>query len=295
MNGEVTKPNAAAPRKWLDDVVIVSFAAFCLGAALFLGLRSPPVEPTFIGVFMGVAVAAITYRYLGGTDGAQFSIAALKLGGSAALLLAVTWWVGSQMAKERAALEQSNLTAKIATDQENVRLQKQLNAARSEVVTLTADQQRRDDAFLRRVASLDPGDQLVKELKAALSDPTGPGADVSRPRDLRIKNTGSLQAAGSYWICPDVYRALKPDSWGKDRKLRLVGPGEGKQIDVKYDGLLDATGCEKPDRQFDMQISCDASAMIFPDLVTGCDGRTPRYAIKGDQIRIARVGVVVAQ
>lgn len=291
--------NQASSWKWLlDDVVIVAFAATCLAIAYSLGTAKQLYPPTFISIFLGIAVAAITYRYLGGTDNSQLSIAFLKLGGSAALLLGVTIYVGSAVTKERNLIYTANefnpQIDQLKTTVKN--LTGRIGTLTTENEKFKSDREVSDQEFIQRVALLDPDDSLVVDLRNALGDPAGLGREVVRSKKVSIINNGAVRGTKKYWICANTYKAFYPVPTPKGR-LRITGASASNgPVDVSFGGIIDNDDCNSTDRKFDMQISCDASALLFPDLITACDGSSPRYTDeKMSNIRLTSVGALVKE
>ena len=298
MNDNTSPPVGNAARWLRDDLVLIGFASFCLLVSLYLRLWGGAIEPTFISIFVGVGVAAITYRYLGGTEGAQFSIAALKLGGSAALLLAVTWWVGSAMTKERGLLDIDARALRAQRDATEVKqaLERDIESKTAQISQLNLEVNASDKRFVERVANLDGDNRLVTELREALRNPSGAGSSLARKRQVRIMNSGSVGGKKSFWICRDTYQGFYPDQSRAGDTLRMMAVGiDGQPIEllVKYSGEIDRDVCSSNGRQFDMQVSCDASEALFPDLVTGCDGSRPRFSHSEKKVRTAEAGVPI--
>ena len=46
-----------------------------------------------IALFLSAGVTALLYRFLGGVQGATFTVGALKLGGAAAVMIGVAYWL----------------------------------------------------------------------------------------------------------------------------------------------------------------------------------------------------------
>jgi hypothetical protein len=83
------------PQKQLsgEDFVVVLFSLLgLLGSAALYSLRFPSI---MISIFLSAGITAVVYRFLGGTQGATFVVGALKLGGTAAVLIGVAWWIDS--------------------------------------------------------------------------------------------------------------------------------------------------------------------------------------------------------
>ncbi|WP_298772936.1 hypothetical protein [uncultured Shewanella sp.] len=97
-------PSSHKPRQALsaEDIVVIIAIVMTLLLAPVLTmlwyLKSPIlVPPPIIAIFLGIAVASILYRFLGGVHNASFTIGALKVTGSAAILIFVAWWANEEL------------------------------------------------------------------------------------------------------------------------------------------------------------------------------------------------------
>lgn len=182
--------------KLIDDIVICVTVALCLLIGLFLAYsiteRGLDYPPTLVTLFLGISVAALTYRFLGGTSGTEFSVGLLKVGGSAALLLGITFLVGNalrsemdmfendqgyrdeidRMRKESAGrLEQIN-----QKEGEISRLTQELAASRSSRVTYNIDQ----------IKKLSPEDEFARSIKRMVDGQEGPFRATIRDIEARV-------------------------------------------------------------------------------------------------------------
>jgi hypothetical protein len=90
-----------ASRPWtMDDVFVAVFALLGVGGAVFLPLRFEGFSPTITSFLLATGLAALTYRYLGGVQGASFSMGTLKLGGALAALVGIGLLVHNTMASD---------------------------------------------------------------------------------------------------------------------------------------------------------------------------------------------------
>ncbi|WP_299496724.1 hypothetical protein [uncultured Shewanella sp.] len=84
-----------------DIVVIIAIVITLLLApvlTMLWSLENPIlVPPPIIAIFLGIAVASLLYRFLGGVYNASFTIGALKVTGSAAILIFVAWWANEEL------------------------------------------------------------------------------------------------------------------------------------------------------------------------------------------------------
>jgi hypothetical protein len=91
-----------AVRAWyIDDIVVTAFALLGFGGAVLLPLRYnvPAIEVSFL---LATGLAALTYRYLGGIEGASFAVGALKLTGTLGALVGIAMLINSQLDRQSA-------------------------------------------------------------------------------------------------------------------------------------------------------------------------------------------------
>jgi hypothetical protein len=94
--------------KWkIDDTVVLFFCVFGFGGGIVAGkLGLPPIVGALL---LATGVAALIYRFLGGIADSTFTVGALKLTGTAAFLVGMTWYLNgqleSQLAKAQDAAE----------------------------------------------------------------------------------------------------------------------------------------------------------------------------------------------
>ncbi|NAX32661.1 hypothetical protein CAG63_21665, partial [Vibrio sp. V37_P2S8PM304] len=85
-----------------EDIVIVVIIVTTLLLALIstaLWFLEDPIliPPPIIAIFLGIAVAAVLYRFLGGVSDATFKVGALRVTGAAAILIFVAWWADGKL------------------------------------------------------------------------------------------------------------------------------------------------------------------------------------------------------
>ncbi|MGA3371169.1 MAG: hypothetical protein ABSC48_05350 [Terracidiphilus sp.] len=105
IQGRRAKPPALVPqtkgRAWsLDDIVVVVFAFFGFGCAVFLPLRFDNIPPITISFLLATGLAALTYRFLGGIEGASFAVGTLKLGGALAALVGIAMLINHTLVSQ---------------------------------------------------------------------------------------------------------------------------------------------------------------------------------------------------
>ena len=85
--------------KTLENWVIISAIILGLGGGLVLLVIH--VAPIAVAFFMGLGGSALLYKFLGGISAdTTFTTKLFKLSGTAALLMAITWFLNSQLVKQ---------------------------------------------------------------------------------------------------------------------------------------------------------------------------------------------------
>lgn len=105
--GEGANPSSPGPqppsRAWsVDDLVVIAFAFLGFGGGVFLPLQFgfnhvPPITTSFL---LATGLAALTYRFLGGVQGASFAVGSLKLGGALAALAGIALLINNSLVKQ---------------------------------------------------------------------------------------------------------------------------------------------------------------------------------------------------
>lgn len=287
-------------RKLLDDIVICLIIPICLGISLFLAYalveRQQEYPPTLIAVFLGIGVAALTYRFLGGAADTEFKIGLLKLGGAAALLVGVTWFIGSAIRSEQGMFEtRKEFSEEIAQlEASNTTLRSENNkliAQRLDERTKASDIKRQgDDYVLDQVKARRGDDPLISKLRRMVLSETGPFRSTIRELPAKIVLSASVDEF-RYNICEDKFEDLYKDLTVNPvvSFARAQGDdGDVVRIRLTRQGLIDQGACSRPNRDFDVQLSCAAGLKLFPDMILSCSGQTP--VLKGESVR----GQVVA-
>jgi hypothetical protein len=71
-----------------DDIVVIIFALLGFGGCIVFA-QWGSVPPIVVSFLLATGVAAFVYRFLGGIQGASFTVGALKLGGTLAALVGI--------------------------------------------------------------------------------------------------------------------------------------------------------------------------------------------------------------
>jgi hypothetical protein len=284
--------------KLLDDIVICVTVVLSLLIALFLAVALVQYKfgypPTLITLFLGIAIAALTYRFLGGAEGTQFSVGLLKLGGSAALLLGTTFLVGSAIDKELDILNNSEAyRARIGA------LQKQLNDSRAENNNLAGQVNDLNGRLssagssqvaytLEQLKKLTPNDPLVRNIKALVAAKEPPFGDTLRSLALRVAVVQIPGDAAQYNICRDTFARLYEGEQAPNTNIilaRSVG-NDGEPVSLRLDrrGYIGEDVCSRADRNFDVQIGCSTANALFADMISNCAGVE---AIRSQQVQVS--------
>ena len=75
-----------------DDLVVIIFAVLGFGGTIVF-VQWGSVPPIVVSFLLATGVAAFVYRFLGGIQGASFTLGALKLGGTLAALAGIAFTV----------------------------------------------------------------------------------------------------------------------------------------------------------------------------------------------------------
>lgn len=269
--------------KLLDNVVICVTVMLSLILALFFAYslveRHADYPPTLISIFLGLCVAALTYRFLGGTDGTTFQVGILKLGGSAALLIGTTWFLSERIKAEMNILDTSagyrtqieQLAATVSTrgaevvdrDQKIQQLQTTIEQMPNQAAS----------ASIEQIKKMTPNDPLIKAIRRMVDSQEKPFSQTIRDMTVRVAMVAMPGDAALYNICPDTFGQLYKDVDPNTYILvsRSVG-ADGEEVSDKLDrrGRIDNDICSSPRRDFDLQIGCASARKFFPEVVATC-------------------------
>lgn len=103
-----------------DKVIIVTIVITLILSPLLtvLWFIDNPIliPPPIISIFLGIAVSALLYRFLGGVHDASFTIGALKVTGTAAILIFVSWWSNEELKEFIPKINDESKVFKISKD-----------------------------------------------------------------------------------------------------------------------------------------------------------------------------------
>lgn len=81
-----------------DDAVVVPLVSLgLLGGLVAQYLKFPPI---LVAVLLALGVASAIYRFLGGVAGASIATGSMRLGGTAAVFLAIAWFVNNNLVEQ---------------------------------------------------------------------------------------------------------------------------------------------------------------------------------------------------
>jgi hypothetical protein len=80
-----------------EDIVAVCFAAFGVITGVLLHKRAAPVV---VSILLSTGIAALVYRFLGGIEGTELTVGALKLTGTVAALMGLAIWINRSLVQQ---------------------------------------------------------------------------------------------------------------------------------------------------------------------------------------------------
>ncbi|KAA3610608.1 MAG: hypothetical protein DWQ05_21565 [Calditrichaeota bacterium] len=111
-------------RNTFEDKVILTTITFSLLLAVLLFLFSKaPGTGTVVATFLGLGLAALVYRFLGGIGETSFQIRAWKIAGTGAFLIGTIWFIDSRLQTEVAWNPPPNNTLWFAVDSRGMPLE----------------------------------------------------------------------------------------------------------------------------------------------------------------------------
>lgn len=256
-----------------DDAVLWVVIGFCLLVPVVLtslwAYSNRFYPPMLLAVLLGIAIAALTYRYLGGTTGASLSFGAMKLAGSAALLLGTAYMTNSGLS---AQMEAENLPNKLATlrglltDEiaKKEEAQKKIASMQDQLESALAN---RAAVSLSEIEKLSPTSLLGSRLAEMARKRQGPFSEVEKVLDVNVTVIDAIKDKDSFSACSNF--ALD----GEDVRLSRELNEEPKSIRARQTGTIESVVCERRPRKFDLQLSCAAGHILFPDHIAGCSDK----------------------
>lgn len=253
-----------------DDLVMLGVMVICAGTAMTLiglGMFTGHWPPAFpVAILIGAAVATLTFRYLGGTAPTTFGLGALKLSGSAALLVGIAYFGNIELDKQ---------IGKAKTDNDLVTSERTL---RNDIKTLRAENQKlkhdaSDEGLLKRIQNESPQTPFANGLRDMAENEEG---IFRRTRKTRTSAIGIKSS--SYQACRNL--GLE----GRRIRVLALQPETDTPFTLNLDsgGLIDPQFCQdEAQNGFKLQISCDAGLKLFPQDIQYCDANNqPKWKTK---------------
>ncbi len=275
-----------------DDVVIIVVMAITLVTPIILvvwwTIEDRLFPPMLISILFGIAIATLTYRYLGGNEKSEFRVGALKLAGSAAMLLGTALLTNYGLSKQMTLELRPNRVSELQAQVDRLRAQqsslentqKNDRSADAEKLSrmeaenrglterLEAKEGEMDGRLVALVAKLSPGSQAGEKILDLYKKREGPFASIKRFFDTTIRVVDKPRDANAFFACSDLQLA------GEDIQLtRLVdGSSDSVAINAKQQGVISDLFCNPMagTRAYSIQISCEGGKALFPDHISGC-------------------------
>jgi hypothetical protein len=289
----------------IEDVVICLALLLGFSTSLLMAIANQSwgtsFPPSLIAFFACVSVAALIYRFLGGSGDAQFKMGVLQVTGSAAVLLGGTWLLGDRIGDETVLYRtESQYRPKLeARQQEVTRLRRQnLDLTRradileGRVAALGSGKDRYTIEEVRRMA---PDDEFVTGIRRMVANEDPPFRDTIRNIPALVTLNDAMIDSHVYRICSDKQEALFAGLETQKNRLRMrrtFGEGETRTADMERGGLITQEGGVCPTdatRTFDIQITCADARTLFPDRIERCAGLKAVYLPGFNSIRGQRV------
>ncbi len=289
----------------IEDLVICLALLLGFSTSLMLAIANESWGTHFpsslIAFFASVSIAALIYRFLGGSGEAQFRMGVLQVTGSAAVMLGATWLLGDRIQMETALFrtdaeyrpQLDSKQAALADAQErNRKLLEQVHDLTERVSDLGTDKAKYSIDQVRRMRSDDP---FVTGLRRMVVNEDAPFRQTLADLSARVTLNDAMTDSNVYRICTDTQAKLFDGLDTQNDRLRMrrnYGDGETRIVDMVRGGTIDpdAQVCGAgPGKTFDIQITCADATKLFPDRITRCNGLKPVYQPGYNSIRGERV------
>jgi len=289
----------------IEDIVICLALMLSFSTTLLMSIANESWGTHFpsslIAFFAAVCVAALLYRFLGGSEGSEFRMGVLKVTGSGAILLGATWFLGDRIRAEtaiyrteaeyRPALEAKQAAVTRLTET-NLALDEKVQRLETRVAELSAGH---SGYTIEQIRRMQPDDAFVSAIRRMVANEDMPFRLTLREMPVRVTLNDAMTDANVYRICVDTQEALFRDLETQKDRLRIrrnTGDGDTHVVDVVRGGTItgDAAVCPASGpRTFDIQITCADAATLFPDRIARCSGLKPVYQPNVTTIRGERV------
>ena len=289
----------------IEDVVICLALLLSFSTTLLMAIANESWGTHFpsslIAFFAAVCVAALIYRFLGGSEGSEFRMGVLKVTGSAGILFGATWLLGDRIRDESLlyrtqreygpALAQKQAFVTKLTEL-NGELKDKAQRLEARVAELSAKQSGYTIEQIRRMKA---DDGFVSTIRRMVANEDEPFRLTLREMQARLTLNDAMTNANVYRICVDTQDKLFSDLETQKDRLRIrrnSGDGNTYVVDVVRSGTItpDASVCSaNGPRTFDIQITCADAVTLFPDRIERCAGLKPVYQPGVSTIRGERV------
>lgn len=305
----------------IEDVVICLALLLSFSTTLLMAIANESWGTHFpsslIAFFAAVGVAALIYRFLGGSEGSEFRMGVLKVTGSAAILFGATWLLGDRIRDEsilyrsdkefRTALagkgaeitRKTILLAQTEADlakatKTNINLTDKVERLEARVADLSAQ---RSTYAIDQVRRMKPDDTFVSSIRRMIANEDEPFGSTLRDMDAKVTLNDAMTNVNVYRICVDTQDALFRGLETQKDRLRLrrnSTDGDTLMVDAVRGGTIkaDVTVCpQNGPRTFDIQITCADAVKLFPDRIARCTGLKPVYqpgftTIRGEKVTL---------
>jgi hypothetical protein len=272
-----------------DDVVLWIVIAVCLttpiGLCALWAIQGIFFPPMLISVLLGTAIAALTYRYLGGTIGSEFSVGVLKVAGSAGLLLGMVYLTNDGLSKQMDAENSANLLKGVREERDSLELKnKQLSEALEHAT----------NNWIPSIEKLTPDTPQGRAILDLARSEKGPWARIVEKIDVPVAVGRYIKNTGQFAACADMNLTSKTI-----RFVRTVGQMDDldiRSVTATFAGQIESTICDRPNRKFSVHLSCQAALELFPDHLQSCTTNGAKWLEKnGERYFTVRAEVMPQQ
>jgi hypothetical protein len=255
-----------------DDIVLWIVISFCLITPVVLtslwAYGDKYYPPMLMAVLLGIAVAALTYRYLGGTSSSSFSIGVLKVAGSAALLLGTTYITHQGFSREILPSVPPNRLAIVEKERDDSKNREKDIAGKLEQCKLDLEkaERRSKDILIGEIEKVSPSSDLGQKLADMAARGKGPFAVVIK--SLKARATVIKRDKGKFSVCSSLGFAASDQL----RLSRTYDKSEEGTLQVAGSptGIIATAKCDESPRSFDIQIGCKDGSILFPEHILSC-------------------------
>jgi hypothetical protein len=282
--------------KYFEDIVLSIAVVLGMLIGLYLSyalvVQGAQYPPTLISTFIGMALAALIYRFMGGLGGTEFGAGMLKLGGAAAFIVGFIWFVGDRLKDEVQlysstetyrsqieALEKQRDNAQAVSDKQGEEIEKlrktQLNAPSTRGVYTISE-----------IKQMKPDNPFIQSLKRLVEGQEGPFSPTLRELVVRVSVVAGPSAGPTFYICPDTLEKLNEGVDAPSTEIqisRTLADGSAASLTAKRGGKIGQDVCINEQRDFDVQINCAAAITLFADKMTSC---SEGAAVRGSKVTI---------